>query len=123
MEQIWSQQKAAPSYDETSEWKFQNILRYRINYILPISTKVAADFSDEIFFNTTDIKGQKMFNQNRIYAGLLFNLDKEHVWKMNAGYMFQAVWNTQEAKEDRKRINNVLRISVISDLSFSKKKN
>ena len=123
MEQIWTQQKAPPSYSTTSDWKFQNVLRFRMGYLLPINKKYTADFSDEIFFNTTDIKGQKMFNQNRIYAGLLFNLDKEHVWKMNAGYMFQAVWNTQEAKEDRKRINNVLRISVISDLSFSKKKN
>ena len=123
LEQIWTQQKAPPNYTATSEWKFENVFRYRINYLLPISKKLTADFNDEIFFNLSDLNSQKMFNQNRIYAGLLFNLDKEHIWKMNAGYMFQAVWNTQESREDRKRINNVLRISVISDLSFSKNKN
>ncbi len=122
MEQIWTQQKAPPSYDETTDWKFQNILRYRANYLLPITSKLTADFNDEIFFNMFDLKSQRILNQNRLYAGLLFNLDKEHLWKMNAGYMLQTAFNSSESKEDKKRVNNVLRISIISDLSFNKKK-
>lgn len=122
MEQIWTQQKDAPNYNTTTDWKFQNIMRFRFNYVLPINKNLAADFYDELFFNMYDLKSQRMLNQNRIYAGLIFNLDAAHVWKMNAGYMFQSVWNTNESKEDRKRINNVLRVSIISDLSFSKKK-
>lgn len=122
LEQIWTQQKSPPSYDTTTDWKFQNVLRYRINYVLPINSKFEAEFNDEIFLNLYDLKSQRMLNQNRIYAGLIFNLDTAHIWKMNAGYMFQSVWNTNESKEDRKRINNVLRVSIISDLSFYKKK-
>ena len=122
MEQIWTQQKEAPSYDVTTDWKFQNIMRFRLNYLLPINSKLSADFNDEIFFNMYNLKTQRILNQNRLYAGLIFNLDAAHVWKMNAGYMLQTAFNSTESKEDRKRINNVLRISIISNVSFSKKK-
>ena len=122
MEQIWTQQKEAPSYDVSNDWKFQNIMRFRLNYVLPINSKLSADFNDEIFFNMYNLKTQRILNQNRLYAGLIFNLDAAHVWKMNAGYMLQAAFNSNESKEDRKRINNVLRISIISNVPFSKKK-
>ena len=121
LEQIWTQQKSSPDYTTTSGWKFDNVFRYQINYNLPLNTKWSANFYDEIFLNMYNLQNQKVLNQNRIYAGMIYNLDQSHIWKISAGYMFQSVWNTQENQEGRKRINNVLRIAIISDLSFNKK--
>ena len=123
LEQIWTQQKAAPDYSTTSYWKFDNVLRYQFLVNLPLNQDWSASLYDEIFLNLYDFENQKIINQNRIYAGVIHNLDKNHLWKISAGYMFQSVWNTNESQEGRKRINNVLRIAIISDLSFNRKKN
>lgn len=118
LEQIWTQKKSPPDYSSTSEWAFSNVLRYRFEINLPINQTMTASLYDEIFFNLYDFNSIFLLNQNRIYAGIIFNIDKENIWKINGGYMFQSVWDSKESssKEDRKRINNVLRISVICNL-------
>lgn len=125
LEQIWTQQKAPPDYTMTSAWAFSNILRYQFAINIPLSNTLMASLSDEIFLNLYDLGSLFLFNQNRIYAGMNIKLDNENKWNLNAGYMFQSVWDSKESssKEDRKRINNVLRISVICNLPlYSAKK-
>lgn len=121
LEQIWTQQKAAPDYTTTSYWKFDNVLRYQLAVNFSLNENLTANFNDEVFLNLYDFEHQKILNQNRIYAGVTHSLDKSNLWKISAGYMFQSVWNTNESQEGRKRINNVLRIAIISDISFKKK--
>jgi len=119
LEQIWVQQKSAPDYTTTSGWKFENILRYQLSVNKSLNDKWGVNFYDEVFLNMYDFEALKLLSQNRIYAGVIYNIDKDQAWKISAGYMFQSVWNTKENQEGRKRINNVLRIAIIADLPFN----
>lgn len=123
LEQIWTQQKAAPDYNTTSAWAFSNILRYQFLINIPLDNTWSLNFNDEVFLNMYKFNTLKLLNQNRIYAGMIYNIDKANIWKINAGYMFQSVWNSKETETGRKRMNNVLRVSVIADLPLYKKKN
>lgn len=120
MEQRWLQRKEAPSYEKTEAWKFENTFRYQFKVNIPINDRWSASFYDELHLRLSSFDTEKLIDQNRIYAGMVYYVDKKREWRIEPGYMFQSTWNSVETVEGRKRINHVLRITITSDAPFSK---
>jgi len=120
VEQRWLQRKAPPEYVNTAEWKFENTVRYQFKVNIPLNDAMSLSFNDEIHLRTSSFDTEKLFDQNRIYAGLVYYVDKKREWRIEPGYMFQSTWNSVETQEGRKRINHVFRITITSDAPLSK---
>lgn len=119
MEQRWLERKNVDlNSNTTTNWKFENTFRYQFKVNIPISPKWSTSFYDEIHLRTTELDTEKLFDQNRIYAGLVFYADKKREWRIEPGYMFQSTMNSLDTQDGRKRINNVFRITITSDASF-----
>ena len=118
MEQRWLQRKEAPLYEKTEEWKFENTFRYQFKVNIPINDKWSASFNDELHLRLSSFDTEKLFDQNRIYAGMVYYIDKKREWRIEPGYMFQSSWNALDTKEGRKRINHTFRITITSDAPF-----
>lgn len=121
VEQRWLQRKESPDYDETSEWKFENTFRYMARLVIPVAESVSLAFYDEIHLRVPPPSAERILDQNRVYGGLIFYLDKRRLWRLETGYMFQSSWNSAETSDERKRMNHTLRISITSDAPFSRK--
>ena len=119
MEQRWLERKNMDvNLGTTTYWKFENTFRYQFKVNVPINNKWSASFYDEIHLRTTKLNTEKVFDQNRVYAGLVFYADKKREWRIEPGYMFQSTLNSLDIQDGRKRINNVFRITITSDASF-----
>ena len=121
MEQRWLQRKLAPDYSSTLEWEFENTIRYQFKVNIPLNDKLSISFNDEIHLRTASFDSEKLFDQNRIYAGLVLYVDKKREWRIEPGYMFQSTWNSLDTQEGRKRINHAFRITITSDAPLKKK--
>lgn len=121
MEQRWLQRKEAPDYEKTDYWKFENTFRYQFKVNIPINDRWSASFNDEIHLRLSSFDTEKLFDQNRIYAGLVYYVDKKREWRIEPGYLFQSTWNSVDNIEGRKRINHVFRITITSDAPLKKK--
>ena len=55
-------------------------------------------------------------------AGLGFYLDKSKWWRIETGYMFQSAWNSVETSDERRRINHTFRVTLVSEMPFSRRK-
>jgi hypothetical protein len=120
MEQRWLQRKASPDYTKTSNWDFQNTLRYQFRVNLAIRNKWSVNLNDEIFLRAPPPEAKKIVDQNWFYAGLVYYIDKKRLWRIEPGYMFQSTWNSPDDLAGRKRINHVFRLVITSDAAFSK---
>jgi hypothetical protein len=119
MEQRWLERKEFIAFDNTNTyWKFENTFRYQFKVNLPINDKWSVSLYDEIHLRTTELDTEKLFDQNRIYAGFVFYADKKREWRIEPGYMLQSTFNSLDSQEGRKRINNVIRVTITSDAAF-----
>jgi hypothetical protein len=123
LEQRWLQRKGGLDYSNTAFWKFENTFRYQFKVNIPINDKWSASFNDEIHLRFSSFDTEKLFDQNRIYAGLVYYVDKKREWRIEPGYMFQSTWNSADNLDGRKRINHAFRITITSDAPFKKHKN
>src|SRR5262249_990289 len=94
---------------------FELRLRYKAGVELPLSSITYVVLNDEVFFRLAP-RNETWFNQNRLFAGVGFVLDKEKLNRIEVGYMLQAVRNSSETSPGWKRVNNTLRITFKSAL-------
>ncbi len=101
---------------------YRNRLRYMylVNYTLTKKedkTQLFAFLGDEIFMNI-GVKAAKTFvQQNRVIAGLGYNLNPQH--QIQISYIHQNLWNVPNTIQEN---NPTLRISYVTNLDWSKKK-
>jgi hypothetical protein len=62
-----------------------------------------------------------MLDQNRAYAGIGMNLDKDKEWHVELGYMHQPNFDGSPETNDKSRLNHALRITLTSDAPFKRK--
>lgn len=120
MEQRWLERKSDPALAETDELKFENTFRYLLRRTFTLNPKVYAILYDEVHLRMPPPDLEKVFDQNRVYAGLGFNLDKHKWWRIETGIMYQSVFNSSVDVDGRKRINIAYRLSLTSDAPFRK---
>ena len=87
-EKRWLQRKAAPDYESTEEWKFENTFRYQFKINIPINDKWSASSNYELHLRLSTFDTEKLIDQNRIYAGMVYYVDKKKEWRIEPGYLF-----------------------------------
>ena len=120
VEHRWLQRKEAPQFDRTENWKFENTFRYQLKYNVPIAKSVSLSLYDEIHLRLSPTD-ERLADQNRAYAGLIFYLDEKRLWRLETGYMLQNVFETPDGSSGQKRINHTFRVTITSDAPFRKK--
>ncbi len=118
MEQRWLGRKSPPLFDKVTDWKFENTFRYQLRFVTPLSKKVSLALYDEIHLRLPPPEAEKVLDQNRAYAGLIFYLDQKRLWRLETGYMYQSTFNSADDASGRKRINHTLRMTITSDAPF-----
>lgn len=119
MEQRWLGRKNDPSETGFDEYKFENTLRYMIRKTFTFNEKVYGILFNEIHLRTLTIEPEKILDQNRMYAGIGFNLDKKKWWRLETGYMYQPTFNSSPDVDGKQRVNHAFRISISSDMPFT----
>ncbi|MEQ3661553.1 MAG: DUF2490 domain-containing protein [Flavobacterium sp.] len=78
-------------------------------------TKLFAVVGDEMFLNIGSNAGKTLFNQNRIIAGLGYNINLNHQLQLN--YIHQNIWNFSNTIQE---INPTVRMSYITNFDWTK---
>jgi hypothetical protein len=92
-------------------------VRYQLKLSVAMNPTVSLTFYDELQLRVP-AAGKRVFDQNIIFAGFDFNLDKKKRWKLEVGVLNQSYWNSQETMSGRKRINHTLRMGVTFNAPF-----
>lgn len=122
LEERWFGRKNDPANDGYDYYKFETTFRYMLRSQWYIKPRVGVAVYDEIHLRVySEERDEKIFDQNRIYAGLIYALDKDRVWRVETGYMFHSMWNAPESEAGRERINHTWRITLTGDVPLSKK--
>jgi len=95
-EQRWLGRKSAPAFDEITEWKFEDTFRYMFRCNIGVHPKWFAALYDELHLRLPPPEAEKLFDQNRVYAGIGIYLDERKKWRFETGYMFQSAWNSPD---------------------------
>jgi hypothetical protein len=67
--------------------------------------------NNELFFRLlSTVPGEKLLDQNRTYAGIVYAFDDARDYRVELGYMQQDVWNAADELSLKVRINHVMRI-------------
>jgi hypothetical protein len=82
---------------------------------LGLNRIVSLSLYDEVHLRAPPPDASRILDQNVAYAGLAFNLDKRQRWRLETGYMNQWYWNSAETQEGLKRINHMLRVTIVLD--------
>ena len=114
IEERWEARKSAPDFDEITSHNFETILRYRLRFDFPTNANTYPIIYDEIFLRL-EPRSQKWIDQNRLFGGLGFHVNNLKLSRIEIGYMLQTERNSAETSTGRKRVNNVIRITFISD--------
>lgn len=120
MEQRWLGRKDDPANDGFDEFKFENTFRYLIRRNFVLNQKYYAIVYDEIHLRFLTAEPEKILDQNRLFAGIGINLDKNKLWRLEMGYMYQPVFKTSVDVEGKSRVNHALRVTVATDIPFAK---
>lgn len=105
---------------EIDRYEYRNRVRYMflVNYTLTKKDDKARLFAvlgDEAFVNIGSNAGKTFFNQNRIIAGLGYNINKNHQVQLN--YIQQHIWNFPNTIQED---NPTIRVSYITNFDFTK---
>jgi Protein of unknown function (DUF2490) len=106
---------------EIDHYEYRNRVRYMFlaNYALTKvedKTKLFAVVGDEMFLNIGSNAGKTLFNQNRIIAGLGYNINSNHQLQLN--YIHQNIWNFSNTIQES---NPTVRVSYITNFDWTKK--
>jgi hypothetical protein len=118
MEQRWLERKSAPDYDEVEEWEFENTFRYQLKVEMALKRTLSVSIYNEVHLRAPPPDAERILDQNRAYAGLVFSLDKRQRWRLEVGYMNQWYWHSVEIQEGLKRINHTLRLTIVVNAPF-----
>jgi hypothetical protein len=114
LEERWLARKSAPDFDTITSYKFELRLRYQLKYSHALNSKIDFVTYDEPIFRLLPTN-EKHFEENRLFGGVAFKLENKMFDKIETGYMLQTVRNSAETEEGRKRVNNVIRITLSSN--------
>jgi hypothetical protein len=120
LEERWLARKTSPDFDRVTSYVFQTRFRYEANFEFGGRAKTYWVVSDEVFFRLYPTADVKIFEQNRLFAGIGIRLDQEKLWRLEIGYMLQDVRNSPEILEGSARINHVLRVTLRSNAPFTR---
>ncbi len=118
LEQRWLGRKDEPGEAGFDEYEFENTLRYMIRKTFVFNENLYGILNDEIHLRTLTTEPDRILDQNRIYAGIGINLNKNKWWRIEVGYMYQLVFNSSPDVNERKRTNHTFRITLVSDAPF-----
>ena len=62
---------------------------------------------------------EKILDQNRLFGGIGINLDKNKLWRLEVGYMYQPVFQSSPDVLGKSRVNHALRVTIATDLPFN----
>lgn len=108
---------------EITDYDYRNRLRYMflVNYILTKKedkTKLFAMLGDEVFMNIAVKEVKTFLQQNRVIAGLGYNLNTNH--QLQLSYIHQTIWNLGNTIQEN---NPTLRISYLTNFDWYQKIN
>ena len=119
MEQRWLGRKDSGDYDKDhfDYYKFENTFRYQLKYQNWFRPRWAWEVYDEIHLNTiAPFNSEHLVDQNRVYIGGVYSLDKKREIRMEVGYMHQSFWKSADTQDGKSRINHVIRFTLSTDL-------
>lgn len=102
--------------DLSDGFRFNFRFRYQLGIDFLIATKLKLRFFDEILLNAGKSIQYNIFDQNRIYAGVLYELNKN--LSVEAGYMY---WFQQRSTGKDFNHWDILRFTIYHTISISKK--
>ena len=105
---------------EITDYAYRNRLRYMPMLTYPLvkkdkNTLLSGFIGDEAFLNIGKKAGATLFNQNRVIAGLGYNISKSS--QIQLSFVHQKIWNFTDTIEES---NPTLRISYLTNLDFTK---
>ena len=118
MEQRWLGRKDGPNYDEDgfNHYKFENTLRYQFRYQRWFKPRWGWTAYDELHIRTTAmIDNENFIDQNRVYLGGMYSLDKKREIRLELGYMNQSFFESVDTRSGRSRVNHTIRITITAD--------
>jgi hypothetical protein len=103
---------------EVTKYEYQNRLRYLflVNYTLMeknYEPKWLAILGNEVFLNMGAMSGKTLLNQNRLIAGLGFNINPEN--QIQIAYVHQNIWNFENTIVEN---NPTVRVSYITNFDW-----
>lgn len=122
LEERWLARKNDPADDGYDSYKFETTFRYMLRSQWYIRPRVGLAVYEEVHLRVySEERDERIFDQNRIYAGLIYALDKDRLWRIETGYMFLSMWNAPENEPGRQRLNHTWRITLTGDVPLRKK--
>ncbi|MDI9309597.1 MAG: DUF2490 domain-containing protein [Limnohabitans sp.] len=106
---------------EITDYVYRNRLRYMFlaNYALikkDDKTKLFAMLGDEVFMNIAVKDAKTFLQQNRVIAGLGYNLNANH--QLQLSYIHQTIWNLGNTIQEN---NPTVRLSYVTNFDWYKK--
>ncbi|SMB98355.1 hypothetical protein SAMN00120144_1065 [Hymenobacter roseosalivarius DSM 11622] len=126
LEQRWLGQLAESNPKQVASWEYQNRARYQVAGEIPLQGSSIDDgelyvtFFDEIFIGFGKNVGRNVFNQNRIFGGLGYQIHDN--WKLELYYLNQWTQHAEPAPNTQQSVfenNNGFRLNVVYDLDFT----
>lgn len=100
-----------------TRWRHENRFRYMYRVLIPIKGKWSVALYDEFFINFGKNVANNVFDQNRAYAALTYNLPRKS--RLEVGFMEQ----TLQQRNGRVFENNhTFMVSIFSTMPFGKRK-
>ena len=97
-------------------WRHENRFRYMYRLLIPLRGKWSIALYDEIFINFGKNVAANVFDQNRAYAAIGYNLPKKS--RLEVGFMEQTV---QQRNGRIFENNHTLMVSIFSAMPFGKR--
>jgi len=116
IEERWLGRKTDVAQTTFDYYKYETSAIVMVKKSFDFGEKFYGVLYDEVWlvFNPLD----RILDQNRAYAGLGMNLDKDKEWRIEIGYMHQPNFSSSVDTDNRSRLNHALRVTVTSDVPF-----
>jgi hypothetical protein len=123
VEQRWLGRKDDPDSDSDhfDYYKFENTFRYQVRYQLWFKDRWAAVVYDEVHIRTNAASSNENYlDQNRLYLGTAYSLDKRREIRLEVGYMNQIFWKSPDTESGLSRMNHTIRVTLTADLPLKR---
>lgn len=123
LEERWlgRREEGSTRSDGYDYYKFELTFRYMLRSQWYVTPRFGLALYDELHLRLASSEpGEKLVDQNRVYGGIVYALDKNKEWRIETGYMFHSMWNAADEKAGRIRINNTWRVTLTADAPLRK---